>query len=458
MKSNQQKNNNKRHAAGIIIMFLICTAAMATGCHRSSGDFPHNVTVISGTPTPTPAAAPTDMPSSVAKLTDTPTAFSTSAPTPSSEPTAAFDPTTSPEPTAITAPTGEASFSTPTPTQVPYEGYVIGKDVNNNELKMTPEEADEFVMSGNILKLYDGSWFDIDDDGEPEYVSIQPYGYWEDGKRDQYVVENDGKIENIRLSGQTDQLYHILFSGYDYLPLEIETSYSEGYPKDGDVFVCVTSLNGKTKQIVSLGTITTGGDNWTESAYFVFRTEKKDLVPCGWLGCSILDFQLNDEHRYKGFEVIMNSAVSLFLVVNCEYWFDGIGIKVDFNNIDWSYIDNPKKVCIDSIRLKTIDGNADDYIIAYKGEELKLYDISLNSEVLEAYCYQRNQRDFLCDQKKYTGSLSIIVGDDVDTFFQYYLERINTGEKGKLIEINGIAYSEDKKDNYYGCFGYYGVN
>ena len=434
MKSNQQKNNNKRHAAGIIIMFLICTAATATGCHRSSGDFPHNVTVISGAPTPTPAAAPTDMPSPAAALTDTPTAFSTSAQTPSSEPTAASEPTTAPEPTATTAPAGEASFSTPTPTQVPYEGYVIGKDVNNNELKMTPQEADDFVMAGNILKLYDGSWFDIDDDGEPEYVSIQPYECWTD----------------------TDQCYHIVFSGYDWIPLEVVAGDDrQDIPRENDVFVCITSMDGITKEIITFGTDTIGGDSWTRSEYYVFRSENKQFISCGWLGCSISEFRLDERCMYSGKVVFTDSSFAEYFVINGKFWFDGKKICTALSEVDWDFISNPLNVSIDKMKFKNIDNC--DYFTALLNEPVRLYQIEVNKEI-EDYCNQRYLTGYNYTYRYFDNLEISMANPEVGENIKLYFEKVSTGEKGWIIEKKGYPYSADEKERYYGGFGYYHTN
>ena len=435
MKDNQQKNNNKRHAAGIIIMLLICTAVTAIGCHRSSDDIPNNVTVVSGTPTPTSEA--TDVPN----LTISP------------------EPTGIVEPTATTAPTGEEYISTPTPTQVPYEGYVIGKDVNNNELKMTPEEADEFVMAGNILKLYDGSWFDIDDDGEPEYVSIQPYGYWTNriyGKGE-YIIDNKGNFERREVPIQTDQVFTIQFTGYDWIPLDVDYSRQEkGIPCRDDIFVCVTSLDGVTKQIITLGTRSYG--DWYESDYYVFRSNKKSLIPCGWLRCNLTDFQLSNEKRFKGYERIQDSSIGDTITVEASNWFDGEGIRVSLSDIDMKAINNPLIVKNNEIRIKSISED-DAYFSAYSGEELYLYKVEMNKEALEAYCYARNLTDYNMQFKYYGGFRGIhLHNQDVDTVFKLFLEKKSTGEKGWLYEKNGIPVSADEKESYPACFGYYGAN
>ena len=234
-----------------LLLIILAILFLIPACHRADHGDDIVVTVLpnptAGTPTESPV--PTESPT----LTGTePIAAEHTGTTVPTAPEVTDTPTTTaPAPTDMPEPTVTEYAATPTPTQVPYEGYVIGKDVNNNELKMAPQEADDFVMAGNILKLYDGSWFDIDDDGEPEYVSIQPYGCWTD----------------------TDQCYHIVFSGYDWIPLEVVAGDDrQDIPRENDVFVCITSMDGITKEIITFGTDTIGGDSWTRSEYYVFRS------------------------------------------------------------------------------------------------------------------------------------------------------------------------------------------
>ena len=432
----------------IYIIFLLVCIFMTVGCQATNTDDTDPVqNIISLIPensvSPTVIAVPTgDSVVSVApEITETESV--------------------SPMPTAEEEPTDKDLEALPTPTQTPDEGYVIGKDVNNNELKMTQEEADQFVFAGNILKLYDGSWFDMDDDGEPEYVSIQPYGRWlDDRDREKgYYVNENGISERIRLSFWTDQLYHICFSGYDWIPLEVEFSQErDGIPNENDVFVCVTSLDGKTKQIITYATLTLGGDNWTESSYYVFRTENKELISCGWFGCDIKEFKLNNDHKYNGYEIIADSSVGNLVPILGEYWFDGTGIRRLFTDIDYDSIDNTLVVSSDTIRVKTLN-DTDDYFTVLKGEEIILYKVEIVGNSLEEYCYNRYSTDYDDSLRRFEGFTQLHLQDpDNYSEFKFYLERMATGEKGWIIEKNGIPYSADEADEYFGCFGYCGVN
>lgn len=104
-----------------------------------------------------------------------------------------------------------------------YEGLTIGKDKDFNDLCMTAEEADAYVLAGNLLRLGEGAWFDIDDDGKPEQFH--------------YEYNSDHNIEwNAR-----DLLY---ISGYEPL-----SGNFYGVLENEEEFygVCIICLDGKTK-------------------------------------------------------------------------------------------------------------------------------------------------------------------------------------------------------------------
>ncbi len=429
MKTKKQKNK-------IVILVLIVATMLMIGCNNGS----KNAQIV----TPVTEAPTAEVTGEV-----------TSEPTPSLE----TSQETTPSITEVVTPIAEQTDDRVTPSQIPYEGYVIGKDVNNNELKLTPEEADEFVKAGNILKLYNGSWFDIDDDGEPEYVSIQPYGHWTSEIHDkgEYIIDSNGTPERREVPIQTDQVFKIQFTGYDWIPLDVDYSRQEkGIPCKDDIFVCVTSLDGVTKQIITLGTRSYG--DWYESDYYVFRSNKKSLIPCGWLRCNLTDFQLNAEKRFKGYEWIEDSSIGDTIPVKATYWYDGEGIRVSLSDIDIETINNPLVVKNDEIRIKSISDD-DVYFSAYSGEELYLYKVEMNKEALEAYCYARNLTDYNMQFKYYGGFRGIhLHNQDVDTVFKLFLEKKSTGEKGWLYQKNGIPVSADEKESYPACFGYYGAN
>lgn len=385
MKSNQQKSNNKRHTAGIIMMLLICTVMTAIGCHRSSDDIPSNVTVVSVTPTPTPTAEPTDIPTPVTEPTDKLTAVPTSTPTPSAEPTIAPDltpslePTGVTKPTATTAPTGEEYLSTPTPTQVPYEGFVIGKDVNNNELKMTSEEADEFVMAGNILKLYDGSWFDIDDDGEPEYVSIQPYGHWEWSEvdyREIFVVDGQERsfryppLRIISITGYNDLYLSDYRSGY-----YVEDTGDKHYVEDECVYI--TSLDGVSKQLIIRATVFYG--EWTENYPYVYRIEGKRFTGCGCLGSEIKDFRLKGDKTYDAEIDVIETALGGY-TINSVNHFDGEKIIADIGDqIAVSIYEDPLTIIADQIEFFTYINGEREYVTLSRGDRVSFLGIEIIS-------------------------------------------------------------------------------
>ena len=410
-----------------LVLFLILTA-----CHHADVDdkkvIPSVTDIVTATQSPVPTEAVT--PSAMETPTLTPTEIIAPEPTSVNEPTA-IEPTKS-EPDMTDTPS-KAENNT-MPTQVPYEGYVIGKDVNNNDLKMTPQEADEFVMAGNILKLYDGSWFDIDDDGEPEYVSIQPYGCWTD----------------------TDQCYHIVFSGYDWIPLEVVAGDDrQDIPRENDDFVCITSMDGITKEIITFGTDTIGGDSWTQSEYYVFRSENKQFISCGWLGCSISEFRLDERCIYSGKVFFTDSSFAEYFVINGKFWFDGKKICTLLTEVDWDFINNPLSVSIDKMRFKNIDNR--DYFTALLNDQVRLYQIDVNKEV-EDYCNLRHLTGYNYTYHYFDNLEISLANPEVGENIKLYFEKVATGEKGWIVEKKGYPYSADEKERYYGGFGYCHTN
>ena len=411
-------------------MLLIFTAMAATGCHRSSTDFPHNVTVISGTPTPTPAAAP--------------------------------------EPTATTAPAGEASFGTPTPTQVPYEGYVkegnlsfitsptpviysypgliVGKDVNDKELRMTQEEADRFVLAGNILKLYDGSWFDLDDDGEAEYISIRPYGEWSPGNSqngeypyEKYLVNLNG--EEIYINRPDvwidEKLYAVEISGYgvkfmedcreDDLPW-----LSNGRPEHRDYCLYVISLDSQTKQVMIRSTMYGPADVMYSQPY-VYRLENKTLKGCGWLGCEVKDFALEDNQVYGARIILRNVALGPMVLIEKNH-FDGQRIASETEGVDLSFYPERLRFIAEALTLQNADKEGT--ISVNNGDELELVSIEvLNPDDIDRHINQisidHSEEYFVSDI--YAMSIEYF---EKKPIFRLFFRVPETGEIGYVDEID----------------------
>ena len=443
-----------------VVMMLLFSA-----CHRAdkgdesavpSGVTPTEKAEISAPVPVTDESTAGTEPSSAAMTTDSPIPTET-------ESMATAIPT-EPESSPLPVPTGSetAVTATPAPTQVPYEGYVIGKDVNNNELKMTPQEADEFVMAGNILKLYDGSWFDIDDDGEPEYVSIQPYGHWEEknGKH-QYVVEKDGTIEILswmpdwwKEKYEFKTLSEINVSGYESLVVDkfLSNDYeflANARERSIEKCIYVVSLDKKNKQMIIRATIYSSENSTCIPC--VVRIENDELIFSGWLGCEIEDFMLSDDLTFDA--TLVTEGTLGFMRIRSKNYFDGISVKTKAIGVDMNYYSEPLIVYVDQLELTALDGTA--YENVYKGESLELERVEiLNPDDLSVAWNERNRTAFDGYPRLKDYSLAPI---PANTNYRLFVKRVLTGEKYYVDDIKGIFYDKDLKPNSSYCFftGYY---
>lgn len=425
----------------LVILFLI------PACHRADhGDD----TVVTVLPNPT-AGTPTETPI----LTEGPILTGTE-PT-STEPIGTTVPTapevtdtptpTAPAPTEMPEPTVTEYAVTPTPTQVPYEGYVIGKDVNNNDLKMTPQEADDFVMAGNILKLYDGSWFDIDDDGEPEYVSIQQYGHWEEKNgQHQYVVENDGTKEEIWMpdwwmgSYPHMSLTELSITGYDPLIMDrfFVNDYeflSKGRACYWDECIYVVSLDKKTKQIIVRITEYTEENSYCIPC--VMHIEDGKWIMCGWLGCEIDDFCLADDLTYDA--TLITEATLGFMRIKAKNYYDGKRIKSKVVGVDMEPYSEPLVLFIDEIELTTVDGTG--YKSVYKGDEMELERVEiLTPEILEKKANE-------CELLSFDSYPYIAFRDPTwvreEPVYRLFVHLSSTSEEYYVDDIGGVFFSKD---------------
>ncbi len=342
---------------------------------------------------------------------------------------------------------GNSFITTPTPVVVPYEGIVVGRDVNDNELHMTQEEADRFVLEGNILKLYDGSWFDLDDDGEPEYISIRPYGEWSPGNSqngeypyEKYLVNLNGEDVDInRPDVWTDEkLYAVEISGYGIKFMEDSRAddlpwFSNGRTEQRDYCLYIISLDNQTKQVMIRTTMYGPADEMFSQPY-VYRLDNKTLKGCGWLGCEVKDFTL-EENQIYGAQIILRNVVLGPMVLKEKNHFDGQRIVSEIEGVDLSFYPERLKFIAETMILKIADEEGT--ITINHGDELELVSIELlNPDSINQYI---NQTSLEYTEKYF---VSGVYATSIEYFEKKLVCRLSfripeTGEIGYVDEVDG---------------------
>ena len=429
-----------------LVLFLILTA-----CHHADVDdkkvIPSVTDIVTATQSPVPTEAVTPSAMETPTLTPTeiiaPETSVTQAPTSINEPTGLLNPTDSLAPTNAEDMNNDTfCFLTyPTPMVGPYESFVVGKDINNNDLKMTQDEANRFIMSGNVLKLYDGSWFDLDDDGEPEYISIRPYGEWktDSNGHEHYYVKIRGKEEEVyRYDYWRDEyLYAVEISGYGIWFME--DTFSDDYPwmnngrsKYKEYCIYVTSLDRESKQVM-IRTTLYGVSERIYSLPWVYRIEEKKLISCGLLGCEVSDFYLKEDNTYNASVVIANTALSR-MIIKTSNRYDGKQIIATVESVDMSPYKEALTVAVSSMQL--YDANGEKAFIAYEGDSLQLLSAEIvNPQVIET----RINRGHIVSEYSQYEFRTVFDAYSVEEFekvplFKLCFRKTETGE---------IGYSED---------------